>query len=142
MTKENLAELLNGNEYTKEISNVLEIEAAAAGLVVVFGASDDLIEFRGATHNEAGCYEGGEFWIIDGKLWEGPDCDHHGGDGCEHARRAEAEVKKRGVLINATWDDGDYSWIYRTHIPHATFDVMEGKEKYCGGIVFSLADAA
>lgn len=140
MTKEELAKELHGNEYTKEISKALEAEAKASGLVVVFGASDDLIEFRGAIQDEAGACEGGKFWIVDGKLWEGPECDHRG-RGCKYAQAADAEAKKRGAMIDAVWDQGGYSWVYHTTIPHATFDVMEGKEKYCRGIVFSLADA-
>jgi hypothetical protein len=141
MTKEELAAELDGNEYCEEITPTIEAAAHQAGLVIVFGASDDLIEFRGAIYDEAGCFEGGEVYIVDGELWSSHGCDHHGGDGCEYARKAEADAKRRGVLIKAEWGDGDYSRTYNTHIPHATFDVVEGKEKYCRGIVFSLADA-
>src|SRR5215472_10913763 len=102
MTKEKLAKQLDGHEYCEEISAVIEAEAKEADLVIVFGNSDDLIEFRGAIHDEAGCYEGGEYWIVDGKLWNGPDCDHNG-DGCEHAKAAAAAVKRRGAKIEAIW---------------------------------------
>lgn len=140
ITKEELAKRLDGNEYTKEISASLAAQAKKAGLVVIFGASDDLVEFRGAIHDEAGCYEGGAFWIVDGALWDGPGCDHHGGDGCEYARAAEADVKKRGAKIEAIWGAEGYSWIYKTDIPHAIFDVVEGVDNYCRGIVFGLPD--
>lgn len=141
MTKEELAGYLHGRaEYGSEITPALEAGAKEDGLVVVFGASDDLIEFRGAIHDERGAYEGGEFWIVDGKLWEGMDCDGDGGRGCKHARAADAGAKSLGTKIMAVWDAEGYSWLYATSIPHATFDILEGEEKYCRGIVFSLGD--
>ena len=51
MTAAKLAEQLNGIEYPASISRDLEAQAKAAGLVIVFGASDDLMEFRGAIHD-------------------------------------------------------------------------------------------
>lgn len=59
MTAAELAALLNGREYRKEMSRDEEQVAKAAGLVVVFGASDDLMELRGAISDEVGCYDGG-----------------------------------------------------------------------------------
>ena len=42
MTKEELAATLNGREYNHEITKEEEAEARENGLVVIFGASDDL----------------------------------------------------------------------------------------------------
>lgn len=134
-----LATILDGREIGNEISKQEAKQAKADGLVVVFGASDDLMEFRGAIYDEAGAYDGGEVHIVDGKLWTGPDCDHHG-EGCRHAKAAEAEALARGWSIKALWcEEKPYSWTYKTDIPHATFDVLEDGEKYCRGIVFQLA---
>jgi hypothetical protein len=55
-----LAALLTGREYRQEITRAEEADAKAAGLVVAFGASDDLLEFRGAIDDEVGCYDGPE----------------------------------------------------------------------------------
>src|SRR3546814_11339434 len=52
------ADLLNGREYTKEITRDEEAAFKAAGLVALFGARDDLAEFRGAWREEVGAYEG------------------------------------------------------------------------------------
>ena len=134
MTKEELAARLNGREYGSEISADEEKAAKAAGLVVLFGASDDLAELRGAINDEAGCYDGGDIRIIDGELFEEPDCD------CKWAQEASAAAEKRSALIEALWSQGEWSWTYSTKIPHATFDVMEDGEPYCRGIVFALAD--
>jgi len=55
-----IAAELNGSSYPLSITNGLRERAAAAGLVIVYGASDDLMEFDGAFRDEVDCYEGGE----------------------------------------------------------------------------------
>ena len=57
-----VAEALNGCEYGEELSPVMERSLKDGGVVVVFGASDDLTEFRGAIHDEGGGYEGSTIW--------------------------------------------------------------------------------
>ena len=134
MTKEQLAARLNGREYRNEITPEEAQDAKAAGLVVLFGASDDLAEFRGAIYDEVGCYDGGEIVLVEGKPYEFDTCD------CAAALLADKLARKAGVSIEARWCDGDSeaSWTYRTAIPHATFDVMDGSGLYCRGIVFDL----
>lgn len=51
--------MLNGREYGDEITREEEAMAKAHGLVVVFGYSDDNMEFCGAITDEVGCYDGG-----------------------------------------------------------------------------------
>ena len=46
MTKEELAAMLNGREYGKEITKAEEEKAKANGLVVIYGYSDDNVELR------------------------------------------------------------------------------------------------
>ena len=70
MTKEQLAELLNGNEYRDEMTKEQEQAAKENNLLVLFGASDDLLEMRGAIYDEAGAYDGGEYaLVLDGELY-------------------------------------------------------------------------
>lgn len=128
------AKVLDGCEYGDECSREFEAMLKANGLVAVFGASDDLMEFRGAIHDEVGCYDGGTAYLArDGLLHN--DCDD---DRCPHFHRA----KKRAAFIEAVWgDDGDgFSWKYKTEIPHEKFTVKEDGENYCEGIVFALSD--
>jgi len=56
-TKEAAAQL-DGSQYGQEGSRELFAAMKAAGLVAVFGASDDLVEFRGAIDDEVGAYGG------------------------------------------------------------------------------------
>lgn len=127
-----LAARINGRQYREETTKVDEQEAKAAGLVIVFGASDDLMEFRGAADDEVGAYGGSTVHFTSAGLLTNK-CDE---EGCPYF----AKLKKTAATIEAKWDAEGYSWIYETAIPHATFEVLEDDEKYCRGIVFALAD--
>lgn len=130
MNTKELAALLNNREYREEITRDEEAQAKHDGLVVVFGASDDLMEFRGAIHEELDAYEGTTAYLdADGLVVN--ECDN---ERCPYARKLAATAKK----IKAVWDKDDYAWFYQTDIPHETFDIVEDGEKYCRGIVFSL----
>lgn len=134
MEAKELAASLNDREYTKEMTRAEEQAAKANGLVVVFGASDDLMEFRGAINDEIGCYDGGQAHLTSAGLLTN-DCDN---DDCPHF----AKLLKTATVIDAIWGADGYSWTYKTTIPHEQFDVLEDSEKYCRGIVFLLADIA
>ncbi|MBA1195596.1 hypothetical protein G7011_00515 [Pseudomonas plecoglossicida] len=138
MTKEELAAQLTGLEYPTRIPGSLIVAAQSVGLVILCGASDDLMEFYGARREEIGCYDGGTAFVdADGVL---PDRDCLDGDEeiAEYVQR-----QKSAKAIEALWckEDG-YSWTYKTDIPHATFEVVEGGQPYCRGIVFALAELA
>lgn len=57
MTAKELAEMLSGRKYGMEITSEEARAAKDAGLVVVYGYSDDNVEFRGAIDEEVGAYE-------------------------------------------------------------------------------------
>lgn len=62
MEARELAEKLNGRAYGDSFDDVLE-EAKQSGLVIVTGASDDLMEFDGAIRDEGGCFDGGRVYF-------------------------------------------------------------------------------
>jgi len=124
---------LHGSEYGSEGAPGLFAEMKAAGLVAVFGASDDLMEFRGAIADEEYCLGDGDVHLDQDGLLEN-ECTE---DECPHFTK----LKSRTRAIKAIWDRDGISWQYETSIPHKTFDVMEDGEVYCRGIVFQLADA-
>lgn len=126
------AKRLDGGQYGKEGSPDLFKEMAAAGLVAVFGASDDLVELRGAVDEELGAYEGLTFHVTPAGLLKN-ECEN---DDCPHF----AKMEKRAATIEAVWDSGEFAWSFKTEIPHITFDIFEVAEPYCRGIVFALAD--
>ena len=123
------AEKLNRREYGNEITRQEQKEAEELSFVVVFGASDDLCEFRGAIDDEAGCYDGGTIHFDKNGIFE--DCDSD----CKYALAAKGLCN----IIEVVWcGEDDYSWTYKTDIPHATFDILEDGEKYCRGIIFEI----
>ena len=69
MTPQEFADLIDGREYPFDFNGREEIDAEQHGLVVVYGASDDLMELRGAIDDEGDCYDGGTF-LIDKRLFD------------------------------------------------------------------------
>lgn len=125
MEARELAEKLNGRAYGDSFDDVLE-EAQQSGLVIVTGASDDLMEFDGAIRDEGGCFDGGRVYF-----------DKDGVD---------QEGEKRANWIDARWCDGmnrdglPADWTYETEIPCERFDIWEDGKVYCVGLVFSIED--
>jgi hypothetical protein len=121
---------LHESEYRKEGSRELFDRMKAAGLVAVFGASDDLMEMRGAVDDEF--YDDVHFTragVLRSKCED--DCPYF------------LAEQKNSTVIEMRWDaedSGGIAWTYRTDIPHVTFDVLEDGDIYCRGIVFALAD--
>ena len=107
--------------YGKELTENAEAIAKEYGLVVIFGASDDICEIKGAIEDSIDCYNGGKIYIGKSKdiLFEGELADE----------------------IEIVWSDCDEpSWHYETAIPHESFLVYDNEDLYCRGIVFSLED--
>jgi hypothetical protein len=132
ITAEKLAKRLNGRGYMDEMSEEEEQEACDAGIVVVFGYSDDLMEFRGAIDDEIGCYDGGSVRLTSEGILRS-ECDE--GEDCPYFKK----LKLASIPLNAIWDKDGYSWVYETDIPHSMFDIMGDGEKYCRGIVFEMS---
>lgn len=112
MTLKEFAQMLDGREYGHEITKEEETLAKELGFVVVFGYSDDNAELRGAINDEIGCFDGGVL---------------------EHEDLPD--------VIYAKWCDReiDYTWSYKTSIPHETFRIYEDGEYWCIGIVCDIS---
>ena len=124
--------LIDGKEYCHEMDGINRAELAELGVVVVFGGSDDLMEFRGAIDDEIGADGGTTAHITLEGLFKN-DCEN--GD-CPYAEK----LKKDCPTIEAIWDRDGISWQYETDIPHITFKIMEDGDVYCIGIIFRLTD--
>lgn len=137
MNAKELASLIDGCEYGRELTPAIEEQARQAGLVIVFGASDDLMEFSGAISDEADVYEGGVVMLDVNGVVRAPDCDLEFRM-CPYYESAIKHCKK----IKAVWCPKDtyFAWVYETDIPHEVFRVFEDGEHYCLGIVFSVED--
>lgn len=134
MNIKDVADKLNNVQYGEE-GKILTTEYCRElrrnGIVVVCGSSDDLIQFDGAISDEFGAYD----HYLNSKGLIRNECD------CDDCPYFEKLMKKVNYYIKPQWCEvEDYAWTYDTNIPHVTFDVMEGDEKYCRGMVFKLSD--
>lgn len=129
------ASQLQGNEYGKEGSKELFDAMKAAGLVAVFGASDDLMEFRGAIYDEVGAYNGATAYLDPKGLLQN-DCEN---EECPHFTK----MKESAATVTAVWaPPGGLAWRIDTDISHRKFTIIEDGEPFCEGVVFALADVA
>ena len=130
MTPAEAACALDGNSYGNEGSPALFRAMKAAGLVAVFGASDDLTEFRGSIDDEI--ESSVPAYITTSGLLQNACNDYY----CPYFRR----MKETTAKISAVFDDDGFTFTYRTEIPHCTFLIVDDGDYYCRGIVFALAD--
>lgn len=128
ITASDLAQRLTGNEYGLEVSEAETRVAKENGLVIVYGYSDDNMEFEGAIHDEVGCYNGGKAFISK--------------SGEVYTDDGSVPEDAQQNVIEAIWCDLNTvaAWVYRTDIPHETFNIYEDGELFCIGLVFSMED--
>jgi DNA-binding XRE family transcriptional regulator len=92
------------------------------------------------TRARLGAWEGGVYYVFKkNKGWAVLSDD----DFKEQAEKAhEFDIDLRGHKIEAIWspEEPACSWLIKTDIPHATFDITEDGELFCRGIVFSIDD--
>jgi hypothetical protein len=143
MKKVELAKQLHGRDYRDEIDEKEAQIAKENGLIVIFGASDDLVEFRGAIYDEIDAYDGTHFIIATPGTEIPVDEDE------ETYRKAkklevwpiEEESQTKKNRFEAIWnpDELNCSWLIKTDLPHSTFDIMEGSDLYCRGLVIDVS---
>lgn len=136
LSKELLAVALHGREYPFDLTKEEQAQAKAAGLLVIFGASDDLMELRGIECDEIGA-PGVALIDAMGLL---PNRDSIDDDAMLKDFFAREPLARKVEALWAAEDDN--SWTYRTDVPHAHFDIMEDGIVYCRGIVIDVADMA
>lgn len=140
MSKEELASWLDGREYGRELSRLLQEHSdlwKKEGLVVVVGYSDDNVEFYGAIHDEVGAYDGAEIQVDHKGIV--PECE------CEcRCRKCDNPHPFKSHLVSAKWGTDEYCWFINSEIPHASFDILDNElddgMKFCRGIVFNISD--
>ena len=129
MTKEEFAMLVDGREYQYPQFTNQELELAKRNnLVIVCGASDDLIELYGAIYDEGDCFDGGIIYLNEKGIQEYPD---------------ETTKKIEAIWCDPKAFDADgrpITWTYKTDIPHETFMLTDENGAYCRGMIFTLED--
>lgn len=134
MNAREMAAQLNGRFYRNELRGNVAALAKESGLVIVYGASDDLMEFAGAIDDEIGAYDGTIACVTKAGLLKS-ECQD-GGEDCPYYKRD----REKATRIYALWGETPCPWTFKTEIPHETFDIFDEGELFCRGIVFALAD--
>jgi hypothetical protein len=143
MTVKEWAEMLNGIEYPANELNEFNKDMKKDGIIIVNGASDDLLEFRGIINDEAGAYEGTEIRIASrGKGTAFIFDEEENTDSAEFNRKEISAMQKIKAIWAPVDDDGKVfaSWLIETEISHENFDIMEDGELFCRGAVFHVDD--
>ncbi len=141
MTKEQFAKLITGRSLGDELSKEEDALAKKNGLMVVFGASDDLIEFQGACYDEQSAPGG---FLVSPAGFIYPEMTDDDREVLErHGVLAAAKLKRAGAIkVEALWcaEKNGPDWTYLCSVPVATFDVMDDDSVYCRGIVIMLEE--
>lgn len=139
MTPEEFAKRLDGRAYPFSLSTWEKEAAVEAGIYVLVGCSDYLLEVHGAEREELDDTTV-LFDPVERKLLVS-ECEF---DDCPYF----LPLRDRAVAVRATYSDRD-GWRFRTDIPHSTFDVLEDEDDedsvICRGVVFdrdAIATAA
>ena len=143
MKKEELAKILNDRQYGEEMIYEEHLQAKEDGLLVCFGYSDDLLEFRGIMSDEAGIYGGGSIFLYKNKDQKIAFLDESNYDEIKEILEGynmDFILPKIPIKIQWCPNELDCSWLIKINIPHATFDLMKNEELYCRGIVLELSD--
>lgn len=119
MNTKEWAEKLNNIEYPADEIWDMRKEFKEDGVVVVYGASDDLIEFEGAISDEGDCYNDEVFYL--------------------NKEGLTTSYSKNYVKVTHP-HDGTVQFNYETNIPCEWFNVVEDGELYCKGFVFNIND--
>jgi hypothetical protein len=145
MTVQKFTEMLHGREIGNELSREEAKLAKSLGFLVVYGASDDLLEFDGAFRDEVGACNGTKLYIDrDGvKPTWGDDAEKTEFDAREYFRREDMPAFKIiaawapegselswNISIDSTKSDGSPQW--------ECFEIMEDGSPFCRGLVIDF----
>lgn len=131
MVLKKFAEMLHGRQYRYPQFTKEEIQIAKDNnFVIVYGASDDLVEFDGAITDEGDCWEGGKILVeaipgggvVDGAVKTPTFLFHLEIKWCK-------DKDENGNII---------SWTYNVPIEHENFMIYEDEKPYCRGFVFKV----
>lgn len=160
-TIEDVAKLLDGNEYGDELRNELAINIGDLckenKWVIVFGYSDDNVEIRGAIDDELGAWDGALLKLVNKGDFYLEDCDEYGDEDATYKKAtstlfvdiSENELKdiketgyKNTCIIEALWcpENSDTSWQFNCKgAEYARFNIMEDEELYGECLVIDLS---
>lgn len=135
INRKQFAKLLDKRQYRNEMTMQEEKLAKENGLLVIFGASDDLLEFRGLISEEIPAYEGCSAFIIKNKIGELSVIEENKFK--KYTTNKEVEIKIPNIRIIADFNPTfiDTSWLISSEIENSSFDIFDGNDLFCRAIV-------
>lgn len=150
ITKEEMAAIITGRKYPFRLSLQEKTIAKTSGLVVIYGVSDDLLEFEGVINELlVGAYDETITATItkDGQIIESmiksSDCDKH--SECFFFK-SWLQCQKTFTVASKWYSDGSdyYRNVTASKLPVATFEIKNNEDTnniFCHGIVIDLNEA-
>ena len=146
-----IARQLNGRHYGYEIDNVIEAYAKQNQCVIVYGASDDCLEFRGAIYDEVGAYNGTTAYVKNGKAIDKDTLmdalcilEDENAALLDFCGLSTEELTKEAIEVKAVWDGEDDTkpaWAVTCNARlSASFEIFEDGKLWSIGCVFCLKD--
>lgn len=131
---------LTGREYPFTMTNDEKKRAQDDDIVIVYGLSDDLLEFEGAIYDECGAWNGTTVRLCPEGIY---DTNSMFWKKIESGLSYSSEQIMKMPVIEAVWcpqvDNVCWaSWEIRTNMKHMKFDIMEDGKLYCRGIIFHI----
>lgn len=132
-TIEDLARLLNGNEYYDELKNPynLDVEKICKDnkWIILFPYSDDCLEIRGYINDEVGAWDDSNYKILKkGEFFadENEDNTYHKAT-CNQVMRTNDDPQ---IFMKWCPKDHPYTWYIKTNYPNvAYFDIVKDDEE-------------
>lgn len=137
MTIKDLVGILDGVSYEDMLNRRFYDSITSSGLVVAYGASDDLFEFEGKIEDEFGAYNGCQILIRDGNIIDPTQYENCETQSCPFYKN---EIDRCKPIVARWHDSGNPCWTVETDIPHEIFNIYDDGEVFSVGIVFDIDD--
>lgn len=135
---EEVAAKLDYVQYGNEDACIDDAELKEKGIVVAYGAGDDIFVLRGAIDDEWSAYGGGEWMWFRGTLVSEDDMQDINASIESCGSRPFSFID--GISLEfAPSEIPDLTWLVSASVPiKASFRIMEDEEAFCIGEVFYL----
>ncbi|MBQ8806584.1 MAG: hypothetical protein IJZ68_09100 [Bacteroidaceae bacterium] len=125
MNIKEFAENLGTRPTGDEVPYHMVCEAQHQRYLVIFGASDDLVEICGHHHYEFDAFRPTTLYVTRNRVYSSDEI---------HPTTA----KPIHVEYSTPTATNPALWKLTTEIPHATYNIMDGDELFCKGLVIDL----
>lgn len=147
MTKEQFAAQLEGRDRRNVISKAEIKLAKDNNLLIVFGVSDDLMQFCGILNERYDAFGGREVFLHKNTDEEIAILSCYDAQKIQRSLGDKIPFNLYALIIGQQWQPKEINcaWIIYCNAPHAIFDIYDiddnnGKDLFCRGMVLEKND--